>query len=1793
MNFFRKSISFILGFCLIVGSLVFVMPAEKVEAATTYNFDVGIVGWAMRWSQEPVGENETPVGNPVIFEGKEGQRRVSANSYYIVLNGERTDKGTLQNPLNFNYVYKGIELRPTIHIRNKNWGEITSSNGFTIQYKNNINAHKNTATTVASVTITPKSGSGYTGGPITVYYQINARRALWHADVSGVRTKLRIKGSINEHCFSKKIDGKWACTEHADCYYDNNNAPILEFKYTGKEIFPIISEFANSLKANEEPYANEFQTDPNEIVNLTNGNNYTIKYNRSGDRINATDNVNDNNYFNIVGTGNFRTSDSDNVGYNLNSEFSHGGGYGHTFKFRYKINKADIVDDIFNEDITYTNTHVYTGQEIKPKPIIRFNNKVLKEGVDYNLSYKNNKNIGTATMIIKGTGNFKGTREVNFEIEEASISGLAFSTIPTQTYTGGAIEPDVVVKNTTSGQILTKGTDYTIEYENNIDVTDTATAIVTIPGYNGEQRINFAIAPQNISDKFNFKLNTSSKTYTGEEITVEDESYFVYKNTNQVAGLVCSTDNGETGDYLITYQNNKNTGEATVTVNGINNYKGTITKTFQITQADINDAEITFQHTGNYVYTGSEVKPKLKVTFNGKTLVENSDYILRYENNINAYDEPQVTVCGINNFDDEKAENFEITPIKAVNNLGKLNTGFVVNFAQETFYGDSTNVVNSITYNGNHLQKDLDYTITYDNNTNAGEANFSIEFIGNYTGETSNYNFTIKQKNIKELDSVQQLLAIEKAGGHSLGIYTYKNGEEITPEISIKGLTINEDYEVVYSDNTNAGIATATITGIGNYKENFSLTFKIATAKFDDFPQIESTYEYTGRAIEPYDKNDFSPIQPGNISIVYKDNINVGIATAQIEIDDGNYKASYSQTFKITPKEISDEDFVCNINNNYTDDESSVVYTGTYVCPYKVKRGSTLTANDYTITYDNNINAGEAIAHIDGRGNYTGSLIMYFNINPLDLSSGSGLSVSYDKQQTYTGSEFYSIVKDVKYNNKSLVYGDDYLIVDNDYVDVNKNASFGIQFVGNYTGDREYFFEITKGNINDFNIFGIESSYEYSGYEIEPDIFVYNANYDDYTVTYRNNINVGTATATITGKDNLEGIKTIDFKITPADITGSEVFLSYDDYTYTGKEIQPEIDGINSVFDGDITKKNFTFTYEDNINVGIAKVNITAQGNYTGNCSAVFTISPMSICDVEIENEDDIREQTYSGTAIKPEIILTNPNTSETLKQDIDYTVGYKNNVNANSGYYSSSPEIVIIGIGNFTEKFSYSFNISPFDVKKNNSSISFSSAGEGASYSATYSGEEQEPELTVKVNGKILTQGTDYEVSYYDNENAGQATAQISFIGNYIAEYDFEKTFAIKPLNLASEGFEVKTKDVAYTGDELETEVIVTYKGNELNEGYDYELQYFNNVWPGTCSVIVTGIGNYAGKIDASFNILDTTAGNINDPVNINTQYCEEIDDYDVTGYPICPEVVFENNLVKNRDYKVTYANNVNVGLAEVRITGINGYTGEKIIKFNIYSKDISYLDYTSIPNQIYTGKAVKPNMTIRNGTAVLKNGVDYTITYTGNYNTGLATATFRGIGNYTGEIFVDFIIRPQQVTGVKVSKHSATHLKITWDKLNNVNGYKIYTKGGKLLKTISSKEITQCIIVPNYGQENTYKVCGYKVIDYEDYNGVASEVVSVTPKLPTPTNFKLTSKSKTITVKYKKVKTATKYQILMATKKKGKYKVVYTGKSNSVKIKKLKKGKTYFFKVRAFKVIQGIKKYSNYTSIKKIKCK
>ena len=149
---------------------------------------------------------------------------------------------------------------------------------------------------------------------------------------------------------------------------------------------------------------------------------------------------------------------------------------------------------------------------------------------------------------------------------------------------------------------------------------------------------------------------------------------------------------------------------------------------------------------------------------------------------------------------------------------------------------------------------------------------------------------------------------------------------------------------------------------------------------------------------------------------------------------------------------------------------------------------------------------------------------------------------------------------------------------------------------------------------------------------------------------------------------------------------------------------------------------------------------------------------------------------------------------------------------------------------------------------------------------------------------------------------------------------------------------------------------------------------------------------------------------------IRVSTLVIAPIPNQTYTGFEIKPEIAVSasgDTLDKNIDFSVSYANNVNVGNADVNVKGLGDFRmfASKAM-FTIVTKNISAVTVSPIADQPYTGSAITPELTVTDGLKVLSEGKDYTVTFSNNVNEGTATAKITGIGNYSGTATADFVI-------------------------------------------------------------------------------------------------------------------------------------------------------------------------------------
>ncbi|MCB6994382.1 CAP domain-containing protein [bacterium 210820-DFI.6.37] len=659
----------------------------------------------------------------------------------------------------------------------------------------------------------------------------------------------------------------------------------------------------------------------------------------------------------------------------------------------------------------------------------------------------------------------------------------------------------------------------------------------------------------------------------------------------------------------------------------------------------------------------------------------------------------------------------------------------------------------------------------------------------------------------------------------------------------------------------------------------------------------------------------------------------------------------------------------------------------------------------------------------------------------------------------------------------------------------------------------------------------------------------------DYTVSYKNNVSVGTGTVVITGIGNYTGTAQKTFTITPKSISGVTV-SGLSDKTYTGSAQTASV----TVKDGSTTLTqgtDYTVSYSDNINAGTATVTLKGSGNYTGTLTKTFTIAPKSISGVTISGLSD---KTYTGSAQTAAVTVKDGST--TLTQGTDYTVSYSNNINAGTA------AVTLKGMGNYTGTLTKTFAIAPKSI----SGVTVSGLS-----NKTYTGSSQTASITIKDGSAVLTEGTDYTVSYSNNINAGTGAISIMGKGNYTDT--LTKNFVIAPKSI--QGLNVTgLSEQTYTGGALTPAVTVTDSDTVLVKDKDYTVSYSNNINVGTGAVTITGKGNYTGTAEKTFSIAAKSISGVT---------VSGIEDMVYTGQALTQTFTVTDGtsaLKEDTDYTVSYSDNVEMGKATVTITGTGNYT-DYIVKSFAIGKDLKDCVITGLQNYTYTGGEIRQELSVDDGDIRLTEGTDYSVSYSNNINAGTASMTISGKGSYVGSVSKTFTIAKKNQT-ISAKSYTKTY------------GDKAFSLGAKAAGTLSYKSSNTSVATVSSAGKVTIKGTGKAVITITaknaNYNTPAKQI-TITVKPKKVSGIKVKAGKKQMTVTWKKDAKATGYQLTYAlnskfTKSK-KNVTISKNKTTKKVIKKLKSGKTYYVKVRAYKKAGSAKLYGSYSAVKKVKVK
>ncbi len=1070
---------------------------------------------------------------------------------------------------------------------------------------------------------------------------------------------------------------------------------------------------------------------------------------------------------------------------------------------------------------------------------------------------------------------------------------------------------------------------------------------------------------------------------------------------------------------------------------------------------------------------------------------------------------------------------------------------------------------------GEVLQENVDYAVYYDgdmqNVSGTNKDNWPrITFLGkgNYEGSEHAIRFEIIQKSIspdKSSDiTANPIVLAYTDNATEQAIINQMSIVMGTPSGNTKKLVNGTDYEIenYFNDtmchspvsaangmlrtdgNTYFPVAQGTyyarIRGIGNFTDRRTVTIEITKKDLTNDIQInfipsassdcmidgngEPDCTYNGREHKPainvtYGRNNILLREEIDYTVSYVNNVNAG-TEAEVIIrmtPGGNYTGEFSRTFSIKPKSILQTEggtiLYSQINESYPFDPalSASIKPAITVRDSEMNQDAQeLSPNtDYLIEYKSESAAIEEEDRANG-------------INVPDCSYGGKVVIEITGQNNYTGTQKFAY-----YIGENI--GDAYVQING------SNTAYAT-----YNGLKQLIPESSiqvRTNSNDVPLELPDGTkrYGYAYYKGDLETMVEKEEVVDagtYYIAVTGNPRLGTYAKSTVSNSSV-------YTINPRSISPSYILVSgYDaSYYYTGQAIEPKAIVVEDTdlpvtldsYDPQrrsvrlVNGVDYDLTYSNNVSAGKASIHVTGKGNYTGTRDAYFNIV----------SSDSTGNNTWDGTS-EGTGSLTNGTTTINAS---DIRLGLNNSA-YNCMMYNGYEQIPIVSINGM--------NTNDFIITATNNvapgMATLIIQGNGGNFTGTiykpfmikadlsrygtiagiadqvYSGYQITPSITLTCGGNLLTQGTDYTVTYANNTNVGRATVMAHATSN--SYYVGTATGGFNISNAAG-GMQVTgyASAYTYTGNAITPDVFVTMNNRVLNRGTDYTVSYANNINVGTASMTITGIGSYSGTRTINFTI---------EAKNIENCLTTEVSSYQYNGSTYTPVITVTDSstgktLVAGTDYTITYSNNTNPGTAQITVTALSkNYTGTKVIPFQITSAAVSGLRTSTIKNnsiklawsaqnyadgyQICNSKNQVVATTKKNSYTVkgLSSCTTYKFKVRSYVQNDDGTMSY---GSFSTAISAKTLLNTPTL---KVKASGGGRVTLTWTKVSKATGYEIYystKKNGKYtkLKTVSKSSKRKYVDKGlARGEKYYYTIRAYRTANgvktYSNYNTIKS---------------------------------------------------------------------------------------------------
>ncbi len=933
------------------------------------------------------------------------------------------------------------------------------------------------------------------------------------------------------------------------------------------------------------------------------------------------------------------------------------------------------------------------GNEIKPTPAITLGEKTLENGVDYDLSYESNINVGIATLTATGKGEYQGTVSATFQITKATgkltlkvnneENAVTITYGDSITFTdgngiaiGGGNPSDVVIYYKTTDE--STGTVY-----------DSTSTQLNVGAYTF-WAVRSADDNHEAATSNEVVVTIVPRTVTNPALTIEG---FVKGSRKRDLTFTNVTANLETPTGYNCYEGTEATGNP----DNAGNFK--VGTTYSIA--------ITLHPAANYAF--DELDPGyLTVTING----EEQKAKIEKGPEFNGVSEYQAVVTATTADKDE--------PTLDLKDLSATYGDKLLNLKLDSC---------SASFNGQPVEGTFAWADEYNAETpvgDAGEQTFNVVFTPNeqevYATVTGTVKVNVAKKQITFTKSDYEWKSINDdpytLDDYKAMCFQYdKNEHGIEPTCTNNDISDLVEFEVS-SNNKSTNVIAATVTAKVLLKDKYAKNYKfdkdntnIQSATLKVLPiVVEGTGEYAHSVEVCYttssvdiplsafglpdevlnDTNNkywmrTDAVVAGDVDVISGTPTSFVEATrtltlnlASLTKDDAGKTASVTLGLKVNNYETTNTGveeiaggeeklFILKLTVKIIEKEDAGLEV--FGIPKTMVYGDTVRAGSpdgyyYTVkkegknaTFSAMISDTAVVAFDDdeglaAKGVGTATITCTYesdttfatktftiNVTPKGLTANvSHDPITYGDAAPTTG---YSVEFEGLVNNNEIA--EDAYTVDTEYtkgckvdnykftcvLDTDKIKNYTI---GNVTGELVVNPKsiaapsVTINNPTDKTYTGSPCVQGVSVKDSEAKLTV-----DDISVTYENNINVGTATIIYTGKNNYTGEIRKNFKITEASIT-DDMIANIPSVTYDTKAHTPDV---TVTFEGSTLEagKDYDVAYTNNINAGTVTVTVTGKGNFTGTASKTFTINKAGLtlnpCTIsELCTETDLKTRT-------------------------------------------------------------------------------------------------------------------------------------------------------------------------------------------------------------------------------------------------------------------------------------------------------------------------------------------------------------------------------------------------------------------------------------------------------------------------------------------------------------------------------------------------------------------------------------